>query len=120
MSQPKTFNSEAMVDLLAIEADGEAGLVSSLISDYIGKHAQLLSQIETAITSRQMKDIELHAHSLKSSSRLLGLDEVSLICEEIEHGAHRGVEVGERWGLLTNAMERGIRELEVYQKTLDV
>lgn len=90
MSPLARFNPEALNELIEVENDGETGLLSDLIRDYSAGVQPSLSSISNALNEKKFKELERYAHTLKSSSRLLGLLTTAHLCETIEHEASKG------------------------------
>lgn len=85
MGQSKMiFNIEALRELIEIEETGETGLIETLISDYVSNSATLFEKIDAFKVNQDSKSAERAAHSLKSSSALLGLELVSETALKIE------------------------------------
>ena len=88
------FNVEAFAELIELEAEGTPGLIADLIGDYLVNSVALRDAIETSAGNADMKTLERSAHSLKSSSKLLGLEVLAEAAYRIEDGAlHGGVGV---------------------------
>ena len=80
----RVFEIEALREIQELEESGEKGLVRGLIEDYLKLAPTLLSELELAIVVGSAKDCERVAHSLKSSSQLLGLKRLGAVCQDIE------------------------------------
>ena len=98
------FNPAALTELLEIESDEKEGLVGALIIDYIAKAPQLLSSLQESCFTMNKAQIEINLHSLKSSSALLGLEQLAFSAGHLED------RVGQ---LLPQKSELGALELEV-------
>ncbi len=81
------FNPKALDTIFEIQQDGDPTLLQTLCDEYEKILPTTLSQIETALNSQNHEQAELCAHSLKSSSALLGLEIVSQLCWQIEEKA---------------------------------
>lgn len=87
MSTLKSFNPEALAELIELERDGSPGLIDDLVRDYVSQTAPYLQEIETSAQTGDFATLERAAHSLKSSSRILGLEITGHYCEKIEGAA---------------------------------
>lgn len=85
MSQ--TFEPEALTELFALEED-TPGLVQSLVNDFVRVSLKLSQDIMNAMAKGDFSTLEMGAHSLKSSSKVLGLNQLANVCFEIESAAH--------------------------------
>ncbi|MEK6554575.1 MAG: Hpt domain-containing protein [Bdellovibrionota bacterium] len=81
------FRPEALVELHQLEKDGASGLVKSLFDDYTANAPISVKAIEAAYSLQDYKQVEFTAHSLKSSSKALGLEKMAELCKEIEYAA---------------------------------
>ena len=88
MAHSERFNATDLADLIETEEDGDPGLLADLIRDFSSQSEKALEEMASAHASGLYRDLERHAHSLKSSARLLGLRATSVICEAIEDKAH--------------------------------
>jgi HPt (histidine-containing phosphotransfer) domain-containing protein len=84
------FNIEAFSELIELEDQGSAGLIVDLIGDYMVNSAALSLAIVESARSVDLKLLERSAHSLKSSSKLLGLEALAEVAYRIEDGARQG------------------------------
>lgn len=110
------FLAEDLADLLETEKAGATGLVSLLIQDFSSRVEGYLHEIEDAQASLNFKDLKLYAHTLKSSTRVLGLRAASEICKEIEFLAKDGVYDPQNLLKLKNEIHPAIRELTSFEE----
>lgn len=61
--------------------------IALLLNNYIEESQSILSNLENAITTNDMSNIALYAHSLKGSSGNLHLDELYEQCKAMEFAA---------------------------------
>jgi HPt (histidine-containing phosphotransfer) domain-containing protein len=73
------------------ESAGAPGLISLLIHDFRARVEGYLREIERAQVSFDFKELKRHAHTMKSSTRVLGLRAASDICREMEILARENV-----------------------------
>ena len=85
-----TFNPNAFSELIELEEAGSAGLIDDLIGDYMKTSEVLVRAITDSARSLDLKLLERSAHSLKSSSRLLGVDALAEVAFRIEEAARAG------------------------------
>ncbi len=90
MANSERFLAADLGDLLELENTGATGLIADLITDFRGQLDEYLNGIEDAQKAANFALLKRHSHSLKSSTRVLGLRASSLICEEIEKMADAG------------------------------
>ncbi len=90
MSAAERFEASDLEDLVKTEAAGAPGLIAWLVQDFSAHVSGYLIEIEKAESARGMLELKRHAHSLKSSTRVLGLRAASEICGEIETLAREG------------------------------
>ena len=91
MSAAQRFEPSDLDDLLSTEAAGAEGLIAWLIDDFSAHVETHLHDIEKAERSGDANELKRQAHSLKSSTRALGLRAASELCREIETLARAGV-----------------------------
>lgn len=87
MSALLHFNPEALSEVLQLDELGAGGLLENLIKDYGANFDRSMNAMRAAIDLLDYKTLEREAHSLKSSSNLLGLPALGTLSSEIEHGA---------------------------------
>lgn len=117
MSPLTRFKPEALNELIEVENDGETGLLSDLIRDYSAGVQPSLSSISTALNEKKFKELERYAHTLKSSSRLLGLMATADLCETIEHEASKGTCDRTHLIELTKEIGHALAELVQFEAT---
>lgn len=85
------FNPTALQELIELEKDGEKGLVKSLIADYQENSTKILQQVCQEIVKKEVSQIEIRIHSLKSSSALLGLEKLAGLCQRLEDNVKKQI-----------------------------
>lgn len=82
----QVFDPAALNELYELQSDEDPHLVAELIKDYLSQLDANLNGIINAFSQNDYKNVEAGAHSLKSSSRVLGLERMGEICFELEEG----------------------------------
>ena len=80
-----------------------AGLVERLIEAYLSEAPQFYDQIRDGVQEKNLSDVKLNAHRLKSSSQNLGAVRLSELCQHLESQAAENnfdavVQLSERLG----------------------
>jgi len=111
----KVFNPERWAEIIELEESGEKGLVESLIHDYIAMCPAVLEQMQSSVDANDLQTLERLAHSLKSSSMVMGLEFAAQAALQIETEAREKtftpailIEVKER-------LHVGLKELETFR-----
>jgi HPt (histidine-containing phosphotransfer) domain-containing protein len=87
----QTANAAEAVDLGALRSfeeaqlDGEPDLIVELIDLYIDETARLLGVMRAGLNNKDWEVIKRASHSLRGSSGNLGILQMSLICDQMEH-----------------------------------
>jgi CheY-like chemotaxis protein/HPt (histidine-containing phosphotransfer) domain-containing protein len=76
--------------LRKLGAETEPALVLELLESYLNYLPEHDRQLRNAIEAGTLKDIELHAHSLKGSSRNFGLEPLGSVAARMEDAAVQG------------------------------
>ena len=111
----KIFNPAALAEIIELEDSGEAGLVDDLIRDYLANYPNLLTKLEQAASANDFTLLERTAHSIKSSSTLLGLELTAEVALGIEYDAHENRFDLSRVEMLKMRIETGRREIERFR-----
>lgn len=82
----QAFNPEALTDLYSLQDEDSPNFVKTLVDDYVALSLRLVEAIEAA-RNHDIARLELESHSLKSSSKVLGLEHLAAVCFEIESAA---------------------------------
>lgn len=83
--------------------DGDRELLRDVLIAVIDENRELLEQMKTGAAEGKPEELKIAAHTFKSSTRMLGSEEVGQTAEEIEQLGHDGV---------TDKAEDKIRRLE--------
>lgn len=111
-----TFNPIALEPLFELELD-TPDLVQILADDYVENSSKFVEQISTAATKADFGTLELASHSLKSSSKVLGMDLLAETCLEIELAAHGKKLAPDAIQRVAEQREKGIEALQGYLKS---
>lgn len=114
----RDFAPGILDEILELERSGETGLLVSLIEDYLVKLPELLARIDGALANREFATLEREAHSLKSSSYLLGLERTGDACCLVEDAARDGKGEARLVGEVRACVGQAIPELTKFK--LDV
>lgn len=96
-NHPQINVDESVLDLGALKSIREIGLedgdffLNNIIKMYLEITPPYLQQIETAITIGDPDGLRLAAHSLGSSSAILGAMNFAKLCKELENLARSGI-----------------------------
>ncbi|RME62917.1 MAG: response regulator, partial [Caldilineae bacterium] len=77
-----------MTTLRNLEADlggPETGLLEELIADFLRDAPQIINQMKAALAADEAAALQRAAHTLKSTSKILGADALSQRCAALEH-----------------------------------
>ena len=86
----KECNSYSVIDrsilrgLQDLQIDGKQSLLGEVINTYIRSSTPLVESLHDILKNNDMKQLQITAHSLKSSSANLGAIKLSELCKEIE------------------------------------
>jgi HPt (histidine-containing phosphotransfer) domain-containing protein len=77
------------VDLAAARrwVGGDRALLLELVGIFVAEASARLGELRGALTSRNVKELERVAHSLKGSAGILGASELQQACAELELAA---------------------------------
>lgn len=115
MDQLKSFNPESLAELVELERDGSPGLIADLVGDYVAQSGPYLQSIDESAQSGNFPTLERAAHSLKSSSRILGLEITGWFCEKIEVAARgKSIDAGSI-SSLKSEIEGAIAQLRAFK-----
>jgi two-component system, sensor histidine kinase and response regulator len=94
-SMGSTLNPEVLDELSRQLGADNPDLIRELIRVYLDNALQLLKDMDAALVSGVAKDLMRAAHSLKSSSAILGVMRLSVLSKEIELAARNGEVAGQ-------------------------
>lgn len=83
-SKYQIFDETALTELYELQSEDDPNLVADLIRDYLDQLESNTAAIVNAFHLNDAKSVEALAHSLKSSSRVLGLARMGEICFVLE------------------------------------
>lgn len=83
---PSTFDPAVALSNL----DGDKEFLASLVSMALTDVPKTLGQLKGAIRNGDLKEVELHAHSIKGSAAAIGAMALSACAEKIETSARQG------------------------------
>ncbi len=83
----QVFNSAALTELFQLEDDAP-GFVKNLVDEYASTSLSLVEKLEAAAATGNFAEVELQAHSLRSTSQVVGLEQLGAVCGRIENEAH--------------------------------
>ena len=115
MDSLKTFNPTALAELIELERDGSPGLIKDLIQDYTAQHTVYIKSMTQSARAVDFATLERAAHSLKSSSKIMGLEKTAEFCERLEIAA-RAMSYDEQAAKdLSVEIQEGIRQLTAFK-----
>jgi HPt (histidine-containing phosphotransfer) domain-containing protein len=80
----------ALQNLRATFGEDLASVLPELIGSFLDSTPQLLSDLQQALQQENVAEVGRKAHTLKSSSAVLGAATLSALCREVEHIAKAG------------------------------
>jgi len=100
MTRYPSLNMEAEGLKIILEfAEVDANLLIELIDSVIDSSPLIIANLQTAITSHDIRNTKLYSHSLKSSANLVGASDLYLLCKDLENNCSNGMSVEEINGL---------------------
>ncbi|OUD13855.1 response regulator [Thioflexithrix psekupsensis] len=108
-----TLQQHAKKALLTLVGEEEPELVVELIETYLQSSEQLVTQLQQAITTQDAPQLEIAAHSLKSSSASLGADSLAEQCKFIEQQARE-----KKLSALNTSIEQTVIEYRHFEAAL--
>ena len=78
------FDNQALNTARELEARGESNLVALLINNFKQEAPQLMASLHANLFAGQIQEAERHAHTLASSSRLMGAMRLGSLLASIE------------------------------------
>lgn len=92
-STDEIIDEQAWISLTEIVGSESKKIILEIIDSYLEDTPKLLKIINRAITTGEVKDLQYAAHTLKSSSAMLGASKISQLCLELEKMAKQGLTV---------------------------
>lgn len=91
---PEQALEETVLEALLADLGGAREPVEDLIQTYLNEAPGALDNLKTALTKSAPAELARAAHSLKSSSRLLGASYLAFVAQELETQSKSGNLVG--------------------------
>ena len=110
----QVFDESALTELYELQSEDDPNLVAELIKDYLSQLETNLNGISDSFTRNDAKSVEAGAHSLKSSSRVLGLERMEEICFELEEDGRTGHLKQESLAFLLETARESAAALQAY------
>jgi PAS domain S-box-containing protein len=82
--QPPVLDPSALNETLRMVYDDDPTAKAMLIDLFLEDSPNIMAQVESAIAAGDARSLETNAHSLKSSSKMMGAMRVSALCKELE------------------------------------
>jgi HPt (histidine-containing phosphotransfer) domain-containing protein len=108
---PGIINQEALENIRVLQTDDSEDLLTSVIKLFLEGTPEQLSRLRQAVLDKEAAAVWPIAHTLKSSSAMLGADSLSPLFKELEQKG--------RDGSLEGASELLVRAEEEFQKTVE-
>ena len=113
------FNAEALEEIISLDDKSGNSLLASIVADYTSSFETFIKDIKSAVKNMDVKALQNVSHSLKSSSKLLGLEVIGDVCAKIEEDARDGrISSPEVIDELTSASKPSLDAMQDYVKTL--
>ncbi len=85
------LNHKPIEELMSFDSNSSYQMVFDIIQVYFDLAPEMLRKVESAVHTRDVESLRLVVHSLKSSSRALGCEDLGNLCYDIEVLAKKGV-----------------------------
>ncbi|GIV59166.1 Hpt domain-containing protein [Rhodocaloribacter litoris] len=85
----ETLRQAVLQHLLDLEA-ADPAFLADLIESYLTTTPELIAALEQALARQDTEALHAGAHSLKSSTQLIGLSRMSRLCLTLEQDARKG------------------------------
>ena len=86
--------------------------INELIDAFLEEAPSMISQMEAALSSRDVEVFRRNAHSLKSNANTFGAIELGVLAKELEMmGRENNLNVGNRFEVLKEAFQQVSNEL---------
>jgi len=87
--------------------------INELIDAFLDDSPNMISQMQTALISKDVESFRRNAHSLKSNANTFGATELAPLAKELELMARENnLEIGNRLTVLNEALETASTELK--------
>lgn len=81
------FYSQSIEKLIEAIGDNNESLIVEIIEDYLEDTPEIIEKLTIAVKERELKNIHLFAHTLKSSTVLFGINPLASLCDTLEKQA---------------------------------
>ena len=107
------INEKALDALRALQRPGRPDILQKVVGLYLDNSPTLLQTLENAIDENMAAEVQVAAHSLKSSSANLGATELAALCKTLENmgrncsldgAAEKLAEIQERYELVSQEL----------------
>ena len=88
--QVNVLNPAALAHFEARELNGRKGVLERVVAAYLLQSAPLARQLDAALERRDFDTLRETAHSLKSSSAVVGAETLSALCRDVEEACRVG------------------------------
>ena len=89
-----------------------ADFINELIDAFLEEAPSMISQMEIALSVRDVETFRRNAHSLKSNANAFGALELGVLAKELEAmGRENNLDIGNRLAVLKEAFEKVAEEL---------
>jgi HPt (histidine-containing phosphotransfer) domain-containing protein len=90
-----------------------ADFINELIDAFLEDAPQMITNMQAALTARDVESFRRNAHSLKSNANTFGAGELAAFAKELEFMAkENNLEIGNRLEVLQEALKRALDELK--------
>jgi len=110
-----TINYQQLCDSVSIMGDEAGDLLEVLISTYFQESPGLIQRMDDAVAQQNADQLQLYAHTLKSSSQALGAETLASLCQILEDMGRN-----QQIGNAESTLERLHREYEDVKLALSV
>ncbi len=100
-----------MEEILEI-MDNDTELIQECFQDFINEYPHMIANIQSAISSKDLKGLDSHAHKLKGSLRYLAASKTADIASKLEHKGKAGELEGAE--SLLKALSESCEELKAF------
>ncbi len=81
------LNQQDLDAVRALQRPGRPDILQQLVRTYLASSAKLVEDIQAAVLTHDFSALRLAAHSMKSSSRVLGARSLADLCQQLETAA---------------------------------
>ena len=90
-----------------------ADFINELIDAFLDDGPNMISQMQTALETKDVESFRRNAHSLKSNANTFGATELGVLAKELEMmGKEKNLDVGNRLEVLNQEFRRVAEELK--------